>query len=254
MENEGEYKVLDRRVPHEEAQVQLVDTSPASLMIAAINKGMDLDKLEKFMALQERYEANEARKAYHEAMAAFKAHPPDIEKDKTVSFPAQGKTTSYNHASLGNVTSKINTALSAHGLSAGWITSQDGGLITVTCTITHKHGHSESTSLTAGPDTSGAKNAIQAVASTISYLERYTILALTGLATHDMDDDGRTSEIQYISADQLSQLIDLLHATNSDEAKFLSFMKAPTIEEIPAKDFQKAYAALTSKLPKGGKK
>ena len=40
-------------------------------------------------------------------------------------------------------------------------------------------------------DTSGGKNNIQAMGSAVSYLERYTLLAITGLSTKEMDDDGR---------------------------------------------------------------
>ena len=187
-------QVTDKRGQFDEAPVP-VSTSPNAVVIMAMQKNYTPELIEKMMSLQERHEANEARKAYHEAMSAFKSSPPEIEKDKIVSFTVEGKgTTSYSHASLANVTGKINRALSEHGLSAGWTTVQNEKGITVTCTITHKFGHSESTSLTAAPDTSGSKNAIQAIGSTVSYLERYTILALTGLATHDMDDDGKTSE------------------------------------------------------------
>jgi hypothetical protein len=53
-------------------------------------------------------------------------------------------------------------------------------------------GHSELTKMTAPSDTSGQKNSIQAIASTITYLQRYTLLAATGLTTKDMpDDDGK---------------------------------------------------------------
>ena len=38
---------------------------PAELLRIAINNGADLDRLEKLMDMQERWEANEARKAYH---------------------------------------------------------------------------------------------------------------------------------------------------------------------------------------------
>jgi hypothetical protein len=233
----------------EETAVQVRDNSPAAIMMDAVSRGMDLDKLEKFMDLQVKWEANEARKSYHKAMAAFKADPPDIEKDKAVSYSVQGKgTTAYNHASLGNVTVKIGTALSSHGLSAGWKTTQEGGQITVTCTITHKQGHSESTSLTAAPDTSGSKNSIQAIGSTISYLERYTILALTGLATHDMDDDGKAGEEpEYVKPDQVIQINDLLTETKSDKAKFLKFMEAESVEKIPAGKYGKAIAMLNKK-------
>lgn len=220
--------------------------SPSAMMMAAIDKGMDLDKLEKFMILQERYEANQARKAYSEAMAAFKANPPEIEKNKKVSYG----TTKYSHASLGNVTDKIGSSLSQHGLSAAWTTQQTDKGVTVTCRISHVLGHYEETSLTAAADTSGAKNAIQALGSTISYLERYTILALTGLATHDMDDDGKGSEeIKYISDKEKSTIIDMMAAKEFDKDrtdKFLKFVGCESVETIKSVDFKKAIEALRS--------
>ena len=216
--------------------------APSSLIEMAIMKGTDLDKLEKMLALQERWESNEARKAYHSAMAKFKANPPDIEKDKKVSF-GQGKA-AYSHASLANVTEQINSALSQYGLSAAWTTDQTDKGVKVTCTITHEFGHSESTSLTAMPDTSGSKNSIQAIGSTISYLERYTILALTGLATRDMDDDGKGTEAEYIDEKQLSQITDMINSKGVDEKSFLTYMKSESTDKILAKDFSKAITAL----------
>jgi hypothetical protein len=213
---------------------------------------VDLDKLAKLLELQERWEANEARKAYHEAMARFKANPPGIEKDRTVSYAVQGKgTTTYRHASLANVTNQINKALSEHGLSAAWRTDQSNGTIKVTCTVTHVNGHSESTSLEASPDTSGSKNFIQAIGSTISYLERYTILALTGLATHDLDDDGNSAcSVERISEEQLSSILDYINNLNINESAFCKFMKVERVEHIKASDYNKAIAFFRQKEKK----
>lgn len=170
--------------------------TPNDLLKIAVDQNADMDKLEKLLDLQMRWEANEAHKAYVVAMAAFKADPPHINKDKTVAY----KGTRYTHASLANVTEQINAALSKHGLSSAWRTAQSDGAVTVECTITHNMGHSESTSLSAPHDTSGSKNAIQAIGSTVSYLQRYTLLALTGLATFDMDDDATTADSNQTSA------------------------------------------------------
>lgn len=223
--------------------------SPAALMMVAIEKGLDLDKVEKAMALQERWEANEARKAYHDAMAMFKANPPEIEKDRHVKFQTSKGLTEYRHASLANVTQKINGALSQYGLSAAWKVAQADKQITVTCTITHRLGHSESTSLSGAPDDSGSKNSIQAVGSTISYLERYTLLALTGLATHEMDDDsnGAGAVPEYISTDQATEIDDLLKETGSNEAAFLKYMGAASVAQIFAAHYNKALMALNKK-------
>lgn len=168
---------------------------PMANAIAALQAGMSLEHLQGIMALQKEWEANEARKAYVADMAAFKLNPPEILKNKLVGFVNKdGSTTGYFHATLGGVASVVVDALATHGFSHNWETKQEGGLITVTCRITHRMGHSESTSMQAGADQSGKKNAIQAVASSITYMQRYTLLAATGLATMDMpDDDGRDS-------------------------------------------------------------
>lgn len=173
---------------------KLKGTTPAALIQAAVAGGADLDKLEKLLDLQLRWEANEAKKAYVLAMAAFQRKPPLIEKDKHVKFQTAKGIVEYDHATLANVTKKINGALSKHGLSAGWRTNQDEKGISVTCKITHVMGHSEETTLKSASDLTGGKNAIQAIGSAVSYLQRYTLLSLTGLATFDMDDDGKSTE------------------------------------------------------------
>jgi rubrerythrin len=158
----------------------------SAVALAQADNNIDVAKLTELFSLQERWEANEAKKAYTVAMAEFKKNPPEIFKDQTVSFGD----TRYNHASLNNVTTLINKALSEHGLTASWSQGQDNNAIKVTCKITHILGHSDETSLSAPPDKSGKKNDIQAIGSTVTYLQRYTLLALTGLATRDQDDDG----------------------------------------------------------------
>ncbi len=165
----------------------------AAALVQQADGKIDVDKLEALLKVQMQWEANEAKKAYVVAMAAFKENPPEILKDKTVSYETQKGVTSYKHATLHNVTSKINTELSKHGLTASWVTSQDNSGVKVTCKITHVMGHSEECCLTAPPDLTGSKNAIQAIGSTVQYLQRYTILALTGLATCGTDDDGKSS-------------------------------------------------------------
>ena len=191
---ENELKVIDKRGQFDETPNLPAQASPNAVIIMAMQKGYTPELIEKMMSLQERNDANEARKAYHRAMAAFAENPPDIEKDKKVSYTTSKGTTAYSHAQLGTSTAKIQSALSPHGLHASWRTIQTDKSIKVVCRITHELGHFEETDLSAGADDSGSKNSIQAIGSTISYLERYTLFALTGIASKDMDDDGRHSE------------------------------------------------------------
>jgi len=225
--------------------------TPADLIHLAVTCNTDLDKLEKVMNLQERWENTEARKAYVQAMAKFKENPPKIVKDKAVNFGA-GKA-AFKHASLANICDKINEGLSAQGLSAAWDTKQNGG-ITVTCKITHKQGHSEETTLTAQADTSGSKNSIQAIGSTITYLQRYSLTALTGLAAGDHEDDGVGSEPaaapKVIDNAQVGTIRDYIASLNASEEKFLKYMGIPSIEEMPQAAYQKAINLFKTKEKK----
>lgn len=164
--------------------------TPVELIRIAVSQGADIDKLQKLMDLQERWEKNEARKAFVAAMNKFKANPPTITKNKHVHFETAKGPTDYDHATLDHACDVITKGLSAVGITHTWKVKNDKEFINVTCVLTHEMGHSEETQLMGTPDDSGGKNKIQAVGSTVSYLSRYTLLAACGLASKDADNDG----------------------------------------------------------------
>jgi len=174
-------------------EVAKVEGNPYLPMIKMIveQKG-DLAQLEKFMDLTERWDKEQARKAFINAMNNFKQNPPEILKDKDVSFD-DGKTVKYTYADLSQVNNKIGEALSTEGLSHRWEVETKEKSISVTCIITHILGHSERVTMEGPVDTSGGKNSIQAVGSTTHYLQRYTLLSATGCAVKGGDDDGKAS-------------------------------------------------------------
>lgn len=225
--------------------VKKESASPAQLIQMAVSSGADLEKLEKLLELQERWEKNEARKAYNKAMAEFKANPPKIDKDRKVGYSTAKGKVGYSHASLYNVVEKITSELSKYGLSASWRTEQNGK-IKVICRISHSLGHYEETSIEADADNSGSKNPIQAIGSTISYLERYSILALTGLATYEQDTDGIV-ENKKLDENKIEILEKLIKETGVELSKFLNFMGVESIEDIPENEFSKAKIALEAK-------
>ena len=164
------------------------------------------------------------------------------------------------HATLGDVTQPIIEGLAAVGISHRWDVEQpDGGMISVRCILTHEQGHNESVLMRAGRDDSGGKNAIQQVASTITYLERYTLLSITGLATHDMpDNDGRSppeskseATVQQTKAVKLDQVLNAIReaATPDDmaAAKDLATKLADAAEKQVA---QGAYKKRLAELKK----
>lgn len=167
---------------------QNVPQTPMAMLSVAVAKGMSPETIKGFMDLAERWEANEARRAYNEAFAAFKAEAIVITKNRNVDA---GPLTGKRYAELISWVENVTPALSRNGLSASWkLTKDDPAWIEVTCTLKHVKGHSESVSMGGPPDTGGAKSPIQARASTVTYLERYTLKAITGLAEGGDDNDG----------------------------------------------------------------
>ena len=224
-----------------------VAVTPMQMLAQAVQQGADLDKLRTLMELKREWESDEARKAFVEAMAAFKADPPEILKRKHVRFQTQKGVTEYDHATLADVCAAAIQGLAKVGISHRWEVKQDGGRVQVTCIMTHKQGHSEIVSLSSGVDDSGGKNAIQAIGSAVTYLQRYTLLAATGLAARDMDDDGKSSDVAFITDKQAADLQAKIDEVGANKAQFLKFLKVERIEDLPAAKFSAAIRALEDK-------
>jgi len=166
---------------------------PANLLEKAITSGAGIEVMERLMDLQERFDKNQARKAYDAAMADLRVDIPVIVKTKEVGFEGRsGGRTTYRYEDLATMTEQLSPVMAKHGLSFRWRTdSGTTDAVSVTCIVSHVEGHSEETELKAKLDHSGAKNPIQALGSAVTYLQRYTIKAALGIAAAD-DDDGRS--------------------------------------------------------------
>jgi len=225
-------------VRHKQGLPEVTLSGPAHLVQMAVAQNADIEKLEKLMEMQERWEANEARKSYALAISAFRNDCPAIERAR------KGHNAKYS--GLAETIEQIQPVLSDHGLSHSWRTSQDGSAITVTCTVTHSLGHSESTSLTSLPDSSGSKQQIQAIGSTISYLERYSLYAILGLASREMDNDGDAIS-QAITEDQAMTIEALIEEVGADKDKLLAWGKVSRVMDIPAKNYKQVVTMLERK-------
>ncbi len=212
--------------------------SPDELISQAIEKGLDLDKLEKLLTLKERYDANEAKKAYVIALTDFKCEVPDVRRDK--------KNKQYNstYASKGNLLKTITPILSKFGLSASFsYKNLADSLIEVTCKLTHSQGHSEEVSFSAPADTSGQKNPIQQRKSTLTYLEKITFAGILGIESlEEIDDDGNSSgkAVEYITEKEQHQLRDKLIAKSLKEDEFCKVMKIESLETLPKDRYKNA--------------
>jgi hypothetical protein len=153
---------------------------------------VDFAQIEKMYELRERFQREEARKAFEMAMADFKAEPIVVEKRRRVDYKTKaGGHVKYDYAELADFTEVVGPIMSKYGLSFRWTSEQTGSLVTVTCIVTHAQGHSISVTNFGPLDDSGMKNQIQQLGSTLSFLQRYTLTQAAGVAARGIDDDGR---------------------------------------------------------------
>jgi hypothetical protein len=226
----------------------LVPITPMEMLSRAVSAGADIDVLEKLMNLQERWEASQARKAFDNAMASAKAEIPNITKNREVDFTSQKGRTHYRHEDLGEIAKVVSPILARHGLSYRFRTASPiNEPVTVTCIVSHRDGHFEENTLCAGRDDSGNKNSIQAIGSTLTYLQRMTVKAALGLAVSN-DDDGKAADAaDAISLEQVEQLVALADEVGADKEAFCRYFKVGGLAEISVKDFPRAVAALNKK-------
>ena len=194
-----ELKVDDKRFKEEESPSLPATTDPNAVLIMAMQKNYTPELIEKMMALQERYEANGARKAYNEAVAEFHKDLPPLKKDK---FNTQFESW---YTSLGVLLATYGPKLGENGLSVSFPTpTQDDKSMTVECRLSHKLGHSESSSMI-GPILAGpigrvsgqsARNPLQDIKTTFTYLRSATCEAVLGVAGSEassVDNDGNSA-------------------------------------------------------------
>jgi hypothetical protein len=221
---------------NEPAEVSVM--TPMDMLNKAVAQGANIDVLEKLMGLQERWEANQARKAFDEAMSAAKAEIPAIARNRAGH-------NSKKYADFAAIAAVVDPILSRHGLSYRFRSAQDER-INVTCVLSHKAGHSEETTLAAPADTTGNKNAVQAIGSTLTYLQRYSLVQALGLAASD-DDDGRAGGAKLITEEQVGELTAMLESSGADKARFLKYFKIDRLPDLPAKEYQTAVTMLNAK-------
>lgn len=226
--------------------------TPMDMIDRAVQSGASVEALERLMALQERWEANQGRKAYDAAISAAKAEIPPIFKNREVDFTTQKGRTNYRYEDMAEIAKTVDPILTQHGLSYRFRTAQADGVVSVTCVVSHRDGYSEETTLSAAPDQSGNKNHIQAVGSTVTFLQRYTLKSALGLAAAADDDAKAASSAKVINADQFVTIQGLIEKAEADEDKLLQFVGAQSLEEMTLRQFDTAVSALRKKISQKG--
>lgn len=214
---------------------------------ASTSKDVNVDNLKAMLDMQERIMNKNAEIAFNQAMTRLQPKLPAIKKDAKIKH--NGKLIS-TYAKYEDIDRIIRPLYIEEGFSVSFNSKKNAdGSVTYYGTLAHVEGHSRTAEIDLPADTSGAKNAVQAKGSTMTYAQRYLVGMLFNLVFTDLDDDGRASN-KMISDEQVAEINSLIKNTGTDSARFVKFMAVDSVENILAKDYQKAINALNAKVKK----
>ena len=234
----------------EPAPVPVVSESAAILSVierAARDPGVDVDKMERLMAMHERMMARSAKAAYNAALAEVQPKLPAITEKGEINH--NGRIIS-KYALWEDVVQAITPVLAAHGFALSFRLGREPDRQIIKGILSHRDGHSEETEMSLPLDMSGAKNPVQGVGSTVSYGKRYVTQALLNLVSRGEDDDAQGGGRDTITDEQKAELVALMQETGADTAGFLKYMGVAALDESKAAAFGKAKTGLEAKRRK----
>lgn len=182
---------LERASGNEAAPASRPSTNAPSdilLMIErlAVNPDFGVEKLEKLIDMQERILDRNAASAFNIAFAKMQPKIPTIIERKSTD---RGK-----YAPREDIVEVIRPILSEYGFSLSFRTEwPEKTVVKVVGILTHEEGHSRQSEFMSAADTSGSKNAVQALGSAVEYGRRYTTTDLLNIASRGGDDDATKS-------------------------------------------------------------
>jgi ERF superfamily len=227
--------------------------NPMEMIAHAVANGADPVTLERLLAMQERWEASQARKAFYKALASARGNIGPIFKNIEAKI-GPGRT--QRSEDLAQIEREVVPELSKHGLIYSFgirVPDNKPDTIIVTCRIEHKDGHyEERQSLPGQPDTSGQKSPLQALGSAVTYLKRITLKAALGLSTTEdmVDDDGAGGGEEKITEHELVQLRERIEQVGQTEGRVCDYYGVVELQDLPRAKF----AAAMKKLEASAKK
>jgi hypothetical protein len=190
--------IVHQEPPREPTVMEMLDR--------AVSAGKPIEYLKELINLKERIDTHnehlrrqQAALAFNRALTQAKIElPTTIAKTKSTRFDSRrtGETTEYAYEGLDDVLNAVVPVLSRHDLFHTYEIIQGADGMTVTCILEHVDGHSRRLSMSGPRDQSGSKNAIQSIASVMTYLQRYTLKGILGLSGAPVDDDGQAAELK----------------------------------------------------------
>lgn len=214
---------------------------------AAVNPAVDVEKMERLFAMQERMMARHAEAQFNIAMTAAQSEM------GVVSTNADNPQTKSRYATYGKLDMALRPIYTKHGFSLSFNEgiSAKPLYVMVLCIVSHASGHSRTYQKEMPADGKGAKGGdvmtlTHASGAAMSYGMRYLLKGIFNVAVGEEDKDGNAPS-DLITEKQAADIHALAEEVGADPQRFLKYMGVERCADIKASDFQKAVNALRAK-------
>lgn len=212
--------------------------TPQSMIMQAIEKGASVEALEKLFNLQERWEKNQAKKAFDLAMTSFQSEMPEVKKTRKI-MNKDGQSVRSKFASLDDAQKTARDYLKKNGLSYKFDIKIDEKFLTATCIVKHSMGHIESSEFSVPIGSEQFMSDTQKFGARATFAKRYAFSDAFGITMDDDNDAQDTGRQGTVSADEIQTALEKLDNCTKDEdvvSLWRSFSKELTADkEIIAK-------------------
>lgn len=243
------------------AKASAVANTPDQMIMVAINKGLSPESLDRLFTLQERYEANLAKKAFDKAMADFQGEVPVIKKVKRGGQTKTGQT-AYMYAPLDSIVEQVQSLLKKNGLSYMIkidiiVDEKKETKVKATCIARHYLGHSEESTMEVplGAQT-GVMSQPQVVAAASTFAKRYAFQNAFGIMTGDEDNENalKSNSTQTVDPDIIPEMIKkvnkLFEKSSLDKKKYLDYFKVDDMDQLTLIQLQMLEKTIIEKMQK----
>ena len=237
-------------------ELATIAEQPIDMMVviaqAAKDPATDVSKMQALLEMYKDIVKQKAETAFNAAKIEMRKDLPKIGKNKSNSQ------TNSKYVDLEKIKDAIDPVLSKHGFDVHYENYFPADKIGVTCILSHVQGHSQRNSVELPADGSGIKGTanktpVHAIASSITYAERYALCGLLGINTGDNDGQSINDKTAVISPEQVVEINGSLTkiADAKYSAQFLTYMKVQDVAEILAIDHNKAMVSIKAKIGNG---
>ncbi len=218
---------------------------------AASDPSVDIDKMERLIAMQERVQAREAEMAFNTAMNAAQSEM------RPIAANASNPQTRSKYATYDKLDRVLRPIYTEHGFSHSFDEGESPkpDHVRVLCYVSHIGGHTRTYHRDMPADGKGAKGGdvmtkTHAAGAAGSYGARYLLKGIWNVAVGDDDNDGNEprARVTLIDDGQWAELVQMIEAAKADTQAFCTAYQIGSLRDLPASNFRQAIAQLNRKI------